>query len=336
MLNIYWEYAGTRYRSKFRALDAANGNYKEITFYCHESDDFNNYNWSIEPTPSLKELQLQRALQLRDTYPYLKLWFSGGADSTTVLNTFLDNNIHLDEICVYRYAMDNDFDNNLGEYEVNTYTLPYLKKLQHHLPKTKIKIIHNGKDYYDKLLSNDKWFFTKSTMSLRHTYLPKINGTNFCNILGCSDPWVTYDKGKWYHELWDTSEGEYSSLRNIELFFTSADMPDLHAKQCHIVKNYLINEKRFDNNDKYIKEAVIREIVRDPPIAPEPYFFAKTMGRLQSMYLNPKDWYQVKRASKEQKDKIKYLFTQATLKGITMPNVMRNYRAKRLDLGETT
>ena len=54
------------------------------------------------------------------------------------------------------------------------------------------------------------------------------------------------------------------------------------------------------------------------------------------MYLNPKDWYQVKRASKEQKDKIKYLFTQATLKGITMPNVMRNYRAKRLDLGETT
>ena len=91
MLNLYWEYAGTRYRSKFRALDAANGNYKGITFRIHESEDFDNYTWSIEPTPSLKELQKQRALQLRDSYPYLKLWFSGGADSTTVLNTFLDN-----------------------------------------------------------------------------------------------------------------------------------------------------------------------------------------------------------------------------------------------------
>ena len=108
MLNLYWEYAGTRYRSKFCALDAANGNYKGITFRIHESDDFDNYTWSIEPTPSLKEIMKQRALQLRDTYAYLKLWFSGGGDSTTVLNTFIENNIHLDEICVYRYSFDDN------------------------------------------------------------------------------------------------------------------------------------------------------------------------------------------------------------------------------------
>ena len=111
MLNLYWEYAGTRYRSKFRALDAANGNYKQITFRIHESEDFDNYTWSIEPKSSLKQLQKERALQLRDTYDYLKLWFSGGGDSTTVLNTFLENNIHIDEICVYRYSFDNDYNN---------------------------------------------------------------------------------------------------------------------------------------------------------------------------------------------------------------------------------
>ena len=335
MLNIYWEYAGTRYRSKFRALDAANGNYKGITFSIHESEDFDNYTWSIEPTPSLKELQKQRALQLRDTYPYLKLWFSGGADSTTVLNTFLDNNIHLDEICVYTYSFDNHQENNLGDYEVNTYTLPYLKKLQYHIPKTKIKVIDNGKDYYDKVLSNDSWFFTKSTFSLRHTHLPKINGKNFCNILASSDPIVITDKGRWYNEIWDQSEAEYGNIRNIELFFTSVDMPELHAKQCHIVKNYLIKNNMFDNDVKKIKELVVRGVVRDRPIAPEPTFLAKTMHTNETLFFLPKDWQQYKTASKEQKDRIKYLFKSTTLKGVTLHSLMSHYRGKQLYLGET-
>jgi diphthamide synthase (EF-2-diphthine--ammonia ligase) len=36
---------------------------------------------------------------LRDKYDYLILYYSGGSDSWTVLNTFLENNIKLD--CVY-------------------------------------------------------------------------------------------------------------------------------------------------------------------------------------------------------------------------------------------
>jgi hypothetical protein len=333
MLNLYWEYAGTRYRSKFRALDAANGNYKGITFRIHESEDFDNYTWSIEPTPSLKEIMKQRALQLRDTYAYLKLWFSGGGDSTTVLNTFIENNIHLDEICVYRYAFDDDFDNNQGDYEINTYTLPYLKKLQHYLPKTRIKIIHNGKDYYDKVLNDDKWFFSKSNLSLRHTYLPKINGKNFCNILGCSDPLVIYNKGHWYNEIWDAGESEYANLRNIELFFTSVNMPELHAKQCHIMKNYLTKHNMLDNDMVKVK-AVLRAITRDTPVAPEPDFFAKNYQFHETLYLLPKDKYQYKSANKEQMDRVKYLFKNATINGCVLPKLMTQYRAKQLYLGE--
>ena len=91
MLNSYWEYAGTRYKNKFRAIDAANGKIRRITFHAYEDVAFDNYTWSIEPATSLKQLQKERALQLRDTYAYLKLWFSGGADSTTMLNTFLQS-----------------------------------------------------------------------------------------------------------------------------------------------------------------------------------------------------------------------------------------------------
>ena len=334
MLNLYWEYAGTRYRNKFRALAAANGKYRRIKFYMHDSPSFDNYTWSIEPKSSLKQLQKERALQLRDTYDYLKLWFSGGGDSTTVLNTFLENNIHIDEICVYRYSFDNDYNNNLGDYEIIHYTLPYLKKIQHYIPNTKIKVLDNGKEYYDKVLNNDKWLYTKSTLSMRHFHIPKINGKNYCNILGANDPLIITDKGKWYSEIWDQDGGEYSSFRNIELFFTSVNMPELHAKQCHLVKNYLTDNNLLTNDLKIVKK-IIRNIIRDAPIAPEPDFLAKSFIPNETLFLMPKCRYQYKRASDEQKDRIKYLFKTATINGYVLPNLMTNYRAKKLYLGES-
>jgi hypothetical protein len=44
-----------------------------------------------EPSESLAELQRQRALEIRNKYSYVRLWLSGGADSITALNAFLDN-----------------------------------------------------------------------------------------------------------------------------------------------------------------------------------------------------------------------------------------------------
>ena len=64
----------------------------------------------------------------------------------------------------------------------------------------------------------------------------------------------------------------------------------------------------FDNDIKKVKELVVRGVVRDSPIAPEPTFLAKTMHTNETLFFLPKDWQQYKTASKEQKDRIKYLF----------------------------
>lgn len=48
----------------------------------------------------LSQLYKQRAQQLRDTYDHLVLFYSGGADSHTILMTFINNNIKLDQIYV--------------------------------------------------------------------------------------------------------------------------------------------------------------------------------------------------------------------------------------------
>ena len=67
-------------------------------------------------------------------------------------------------------------------------------------------------------------------------------------IRGCTHPTVLYDNklNKFYVEIWDTDNficGSQSSNRLS--FFTSPEAPWVHAKQCHMVKNYLREHKLF-------------------------------------------------------------------------------------------
>ena len=50
---------------------------------------YHSVDWEKEPPESLSELYRKRAQQLREKYDYLVLWFSGGADSTNILDSFL-------------------------------------------------------------------------------------------------------------------------------------------------------------------------------------------------------------------------------------------------------
>ena len=142
------------------------------------------------------------------------------------------------------------------------------------------------------------------------------------------------EKGKWYFELWDdNSAAEYANIRNIEMFYTSSNMPELHAKQCHMVKNYLLKNNKLNNDTNYIK-TIIRDIIRDKAVAPQPSFFKKSIVPNDQLFFNFKDRYQYKNCSKEQKEKIKYLYKTATVNGYILPNLMTNYRAKKLCLSE--
>jgi hypothetical protein len=87
------------------------------------------YDWTIEPKQSLKEFYRQRAQQIRDKYDYLVLFYSGGADSTNILQTFINNNIKLDEVAqFYSYEGDKDYDSNFNA-EVVRVAIPWTRKI---------------------------------------------------------------------------------------------------------------------------------------------------------------------------------------------------------------
>ena len=82
------------------ALDYAKNDFHKVRYSMFGVD---NLDLSQDPFPGLtiSDLYRIRAQEIRDSYDYLVLNLSGGPDSMNILNTFVDNNIMLDEIVNY-------------------------------------------------------------------------------------------------------------------------------------------------------------------------------------------------------------------------------------------
>jgi hypothetical protein len=148
-----WIVNGIEFDSKYQALlHATRNNIKDIKFWYHD-DIFASVDVTQLSKTPLSLLYKERAQQLRDSYDYLILYYSGGADSHNILRTFLDNNIKIDEICVkwpkqlidgkfyHINATDTTASNIWSEW--NYGIMPVLKWIKQHHSNIKITI----KDY---------------------------------------------------------------------------------------------------------------------------------------------------------------------------------------------
>ena len=90
---FYYDHYGNIFHNRYDAIIAPNPCY--LYYYDKE---FSQANWNVEPSKSLQELYRERAEWIRNNYEYVILAYSGGADSTNVLESFYYNNIHIDEI----------------------------------------------------------------------------------------------------------------------------------------------------------------------------------------------------------------------------------------------
>ena len=92
---------GKPFFNKLEAILEVNANPGTWVEWDYHDAVFGQHQWDIEPIFDLKELYRQRALQLREAYDHVVLFYSGGVDSWNILKTFIDNNIPLDEIYMF-------------------------------------------------------------------------------------------------------------------------------------------------------------------------------------------------------------------------------------------
>jgi hypothetical protein len=250
----YWQVKDELFENKILAiLSAQKQNLGPEGVSFHYNDEWwDRADWSKEPTESLDDLYLKRALGLRSKYKKLILRLSGGADSMNILKLFVEHNIKLDAIAVNTYseAVGIPKEQHKGSWEKINIVAPYLDELSKQGYEFERFEIDTSRFF--SLVTEPNWFLKYNIPRLRmtefqaprtvlHPALAKYDSPDTCIISGIDKPWVWCLEDKiWYFSMPDSTSVLVDQHNNIvqEPFYWTADMPELVIKQSHAVKNY--------------------------------------------------------------------------------------------------
>jgi hypothetical protein len=232
---------------------------------------FESIDWTIEPQEDILELYKRRAQQLRDKYDYIVLWWSAGADSNTALESFLLNGIHIDEIVTYcNYDTTGD-KNNILNAEVFHNVIPGAERIKEKYPHVKHRMFTIGEhmiNFFKNPNMRHEWIFKRNNVytpnhHARDNILSKVpewdalvqSGKKVCFLWGHEKPRLAHIDGKFRFRFLDIIDNgpDVDSISGRtpytdELFYWTADMPEIPIKQGHLVMNYLKRATLEDPN----------------------------------------------------------------------------------------
>lgn len=263
--------------SKIEALELAH-NFDVEPKWIFNDNIFATHPWHIDTQIDLKQLYKKRAEQIRDKYDYIVIWYSGGVDSFTVLNTFKENNIHVDEIAQFHsYEGEKTWDSFLNK-EIKIVALPETKRFLESMPHTKHRVVDLS-PIVKSLFGHDQNRFD-FIYKLNHAFGPhhlarsylreKISdwskiiasGKKLCFVYGSEKPPVRYDavNDKYFLQFFDIVDscvGPRTQILNRpdeydELFYWSPDAMDIIARQAHIIVNYMRDVPKQDLDSDYL------------------------------------------------------------------------------------
>jgi|TARA_R110001592_G_scaffold9047_6_gene48522 hypothetical protein len=237
-----WQYyTNSKYfQNKFDAIDEFEAHRKDLRLETPES--YCTYPFAQEPKEDFYTLLKQEAKYIRDNNNLIRLFYSGGADSDLILHTFLDNNIHIDEIvCMKSGFKDADF-------EINDHAIPTLQSQHDKLKSTKIRILTPSLQDYRKFY-NSNWVdrYLRNEFVSTITFFRLIDQMhNFndgaINIKGKDKPKLIMHHNKVYTYISDVGTEPNANEYNFYL-----ENPKIHAKQCHLLMTQ-IDRKKFSTD----------------------------------------------------------------------------------------
>jgi len=236
---------------------------------------------------SIHEIYRIRAQQLRDSYDYLILNYSGGSDSHNILHTFLKNNIKLD--CLYVQwperlmdkglftpnAEDKSTANFHSEWElVLKKDLEWLAQAH---PEIKIELF-DWLDCVDEGFYNDRIFeknvsnLPSMARSIKQNNFSKIEsdlahkGKKVASIFGIDKPNVVKHQGTWYYFFSDTAfmaQPNPNNPNGLEYFYNTPSFPELTVLQCKMLAKW------YDANPAllYLVRSRADRIAENPEVA---------------------------------------------------------------------
>jgi hypothetical protein len=230
-------------------------------------DVFCGIDWTKKPFGTLADMYRERAQQIRDTYDYVVIHFSGGMDSWTVLHSFLANGIHVDEVFTrwafaerkYRSADSTSTDeSNLGS-EFDYAVKPVLEHISKKYPRTKI-VIDDFSGSFEKPLAEDAISQSNAYQSMPTFFrfnrrsdaeiLAADRGKSIGIVYGYEKINCAIKDNNFYAYFADTIGGVNSSpARAVELFYWSRKFPQIPVLQAHLIKDFVKYHKEIVNKN---------------------------------------------------------------------------------------
>ena len=292
----YYEVDGRTTYSKLEAAEWAHLNKSNIRWDFND-DVFDTIDWTKEPTTGLWDLYKMRAKQIRASYDYVVLWYSGGSDSHNMLLSWIEAGLKIDEIATtWNFETTGDPQNHYNA-EITNVVLPDIEKLQSSGIEFKFRIIDMAEPslkLFDTWKTDFEYYINchfspnnparamfRETISEYKDLIAQ--GKKVCFVWGKEKPFMEYDyilKKHYFHFL-DNGDNcvspyvqqKYHQGWYDEFFYWSPDFPLIPVKQAHVVKNFIqyatdpglfcdysVNG-RSPETGKYLQDRVVKSLL---------------------------------------------------------------------------
>lgn len=258
---MYYFDDGTKLGSKVKALEYESKTGLDPSFYYFD-DVYDKVNWTIEPPSSLEYYYVEQARRIRDEYDYVILCYSGGYDSTNILETFHFNNIRLDKIITVG-ALKQDSssyvdENHNGELYHNVF--PYINELglssitqsidytEYFNDVSKLKISQYSNEWIDHTggwFSPHHWFWHDIE---QYIVPPQYRDKKVALIFGKDKPYIAVENRKFGFRFKDIAingygaNSLYSNCDRIN-FYWDPRSPQILIKQLHVLlRSYIVSK----------------------------------------------------------------------------------------------
>jgi len=232
--------------------------------YIFNDEVFSKHNGCGTIEKNIFDLYKDRAKQLRDKYKTIVLSYSGGSDSDTILKAFQEADVPIDVILLIH---GKQFEDSIPSDKKKTFNEIYdlaVPKINSNLDAVGNPLVLSydmthaiQNDLMNKVGEN--WsreqnsldptvFYMTSAFYYEKDLLKLINEqdkSTWCFIRGGEKPFIdlTDDASSYFI---DEKYKDHTHWPNCELFFTTADMPDIHIKQEQILYSNI--DVTGDNN----------------------------------------------------------------------------------------
>lgn len=244
---FYYDSTGKTWLSKVQAVRECP---LEALRYYYFDKEYSSVDWTVEPQLALDRLYLEQAQRIRDKYEYVVLAYSGGYDSTNILETFHYNGIKLDRIVIVGATSQDPSStsdaNHNGELYCNAYpyieelgltsiteTFDYSKLFEQASPFSVFQYGSSWVDYVGGWFSPHNWFWRDAERHL----LNDIGSKKACIIFGRDKPTLDHNGDFRFMDTAINSYGNSPGTDQVDRvnFYWDPTFPQLLVKQVHVM-----------------------------------------------------------------------------------------------------